>query len=127
MPNNLGNCLMAITAARPETKPASTDAEKNWAMRPSRSKPARIATAPTATASAVVRTMNSGRLAVGSKISGIRIEATSTNVTASVPVKFCSVTTMAADTLRCAVPSPVTLRTPGSGRQWQSQSTDYRR
>ena len=39
-------CLIEITSARPNTKPVSTDSEKNWAIRPSLSRPHRTATTP---------------------------------------------------------------------------------
>ena len=51
--------------------------------------------------------------AVGIKISGKTMEATSTNGSVMVPEKFKLVTRMAAATLRCAVPRPSTLRTGG--------------
>jgi len=52
--------------------------------------------------------------AVGIKISGKTMEATNTYGIVSVPGKFNVLTRIAAATLRCAVPNPITLRTAGS-------------
>ena len=59
MPKNLGNCFTMIISARPVIKPTITDSEKNCAIRPSLSSPARIETNPVSTAKAAVSMMNS--------------------------------------------------------------------
>ncbi len=54
MPSSFGICLMEMSSARPNTKPSSTDSEKNWATRPSFRMPAMIETSPARIARAAV-------------------------------------------------------------------------
>ena len=55
IPSSLGICLIEISSASPNTKPISTDSEKNCAMRPSLRTPAAIETRPARIARAAVR------------------------------------------------------------------------
>ena len=85
-PNIFGTCPTMIVSASPTMKPLSTGSEMKEARKPSRSRPASTAAAPTHSASAIVSCVNASVFALASSPT---VAADSAAVAAIGPVTRC--------------------------------------